>query len=339
MLAVQIHKLTTTDAFVVFDLADAPGAGVVRSAPKILVDGATSLARTLTYRFATFERRIGGASAGVNAKPDERPDAVRAFATEALELVSDGRLLVEPGRGVSSDDLAELRAADARPDAYWDRHDELTALGVAVAAATAAGGLEGRTVALEGFDVAGPALAAELTGRGAQVVGIGTTDGSVRTTVAFDPAVLAEAWAVHGTGCVGNLGGDLEPPAAVLGMPTDVLVVGSKPGVVDHEVAAAVGARVVVPSGPVPVTAKALAVLRRAGVTVLPDFVTTAGPLFAGWPTDSGADPATEASDAVAASLGEVLGHPEGPLLAACSRAESFLSTWQDDLPFGRPLA
>ena len=339
MLAVQIEKLTTTDAFIVFDLNGAPGAGVVRSAPKILVDGATALARTLTYRFATFERQVGGASAGVNAKPDDRPAAIAAFVAEALELVASGRLLVEPARGVSPEDLAELRQADPRPDAYWDRHDELTALGVAVAAAAAAGSLDGRTVAIEGFDHVGVLVAAELARRGAQVVAIGTTEGSVRATSAFDTEDLSSAWAERGPGCVAELGAEVEPPSAVLGMPTDVLVAGSKPGVVDDAVAARVGARVVVPSGPVPVTAKALAVLRRAGTTVLPDFVTTAGALFAGWPTDPAADPAAEATAAIAASLGEVLAHDDGPLLAACYRAESFLATWQEERPFGRPLA
>jgi hypothetical protein len=182
-------------------------------------------------------------------------------------------------------------------------------------------------------------VASELVRRGAQVVAIGTAEGSVRATAAFEPAVLATAWAAHGPGCVAELGADVEPPAAVLGMPTDLLVTGSKPGVVDDAVAAGVGAKAVVPSGPVPVTAKALAVLRRAGIIVVPDFISTAGPLFAGWPTDPAADPARVAADAIAASLGEVLAHEDGPLLAACYRAEAFLASWQDERPFGRPLA
>jgi hypothetical protein len=37
--------------------------------------------------------------------------------------------------------------------------------------------------------------------------------------------------------------------------------------------------------------------------------------------------------------LDEVLEHEKGPLLAACYRAETFLRTWRETLPFGRPLA
>jgi hypothetical protein len=44
----QVHKLTSTDGFIVFDLDDAPALGVVRMAPKVLRDGAELLARSTT---------------------------------------------------------------------------------------------------------------------------------------------------------------------------------------------------------------------------------------------------------------------------------------------------
>ena len=85
---VLVERLKNVDAFVVFDLEDAPcSAGVVRSAPKILLDGATWLARSATYQFASFEIRAGGASAGVNAAPDARPEAVAAFVAEVQPWV------------------------------------------------------------------------------------------------------------------------------------------------------------------------------------------------------------------------------------------------------------
>ena len=340
----QIQKLTATDAFIVFDLDDAPAAGITRAAPKILVDGATALARTLTYRFATFERRVGGASAGINAKPEDRPAAVAAYVDEVGPLVSAGRFLTEAGRGVSGDDLAPLRPLDPRPADYWQLEDALTGVSVAVAAAVAAGGLEGRTVALEGFDASGPAIAAGLGEQGARIVAVSSAEGTA-TGAGFEPDALAALWSTHGPKLVAELASDPAPlaaPGAALGAEVDVLVVGSRPGVVTDEVAASVAARVVVPSGPTPVTAKALARLRRAGTVVVPDFVSTAGPLFAGWPEEGGAgtiDPARAAAEGVRAALAEVLDHADGPLLGACYRAEAFLATWRDQLPFGRPIA
>ena len=95
-----------------------------------------------------------------------------------------------------------------------------------------------------------------------------------------------------------------------------------------------------VPWGPMPVTTRALAVARRRGVEVLPDFVTTVGPLVAAV-TDT-PDPELllrTTTDTVAGVVAEVRDHEQGPLIGACVRAESFLSTWQDTLPFGRPIA
>jgi len=339
--AVQIQKLTTTDAFIVFDLDGAPAAGITRSAPKILVDGATALARTLTYRFASFERKVSGASAGINAKPEDRAAAVAAYAAEVSPLVAERRWLTEPGRGLGTDDLASLRAQDPRPAAYFDEAAALTAAGVAAAAQVAAGGLEGRTVAIEGFDGGGPALVAALDRRGARIVAVSTSAGTA-VGEALAPDRLAEAWSSHGPQMVEDLsagGASAVETSAVFGVVADVVVVGSKSGVIDDEIAAALAARIVVPSGPTPVTAKALASLRRADKLVLPDFVTTAGPLFAGWPGAGSGDPTQAAVDAVEAVVAEVIEHPDGPLLGACYRAEAFLATWCEQLPFGRPIA
>src|SRR6478609_6405778 len=77
---VTTRKLTSTDAFVVVDIPGAPvAAGVARLAPKLLVDGATWLARSQTYQFAAFGRKASGASAGVNSPADARAEALAAF--------------------------------------------------------------------------------------------------------------------------------------------------------------------------------------------------------------------------------------------------------------------
>src|SRR5438876_4609726 len=78
--AVRIDPLAATDGFVLYDLDGTERSlGVARLAPKVLRESAELLARSMTYLFASFELEIGGASAGVNAKPDEREDAVAAF--------------------------------------------------------------------------------------------------------------------------------------------------------------------------------------------------------------------------------------------------------------------
>ncbi len=117
--------------------------------------------------------------------------------------------------------------------------------------------------------------------------------------------------------------------------------VGSKLGILDHVEAARMNTRVVIPTGPAPVTAKARATLRKAEVTVLPDFITTAGALFAAFPPEGRTPDELDETVVrrITEAVREVIGHPAGPYLGACERAEEFLSTWQETLPFGRPLA
>lgn len=114
----------------------------------------------------------------------------------------------------------------------------------------------------------------------------------------------------------------------------DVLFVAGRPGIVGHEDAARVRARAVVPLTPVPVTAKAFAVLERAGVIFVPDAVSLAAPLLALVDPDGG-DPVQRVAKR-AEALTEA-----GPAAwrKMVTEAEEFLRTWQATLPYGRPLA
>ena len=295
-------KLSGTDAFVVVDLDGAEASsGPVRQARKVLPGGVRDLARSQTYTYAALGMRRGGASAGINAVDADRAEAVAAFVEKAAALVADRTYLPDPAKGVDEADLAPLRAADprSRSGAFAAECEALSA----VAAAEAAIGLDGRTAVIEGAGSCGPALAAALAERGATVV-----------------ESSSESWA---------------------SAPVDIVFAGSKMGAVNHGSAESLQARLLVPCGRLPFTAKALAVCRRRGVLALPDFVTLAGSTIAAW-SDPGADD-DEVRSAVAATVTELVtetaDHPDGPFLAACYAAESFLATWQDELPFGRPLA
>ena len=307
---VPFQKLTSTDAFVVTDLAGAPSStGIVRRARKILPDGAKLLARTTTYSWAVLGQQRGGASAGINAEDDAADAAVAAFVEELTAQVSDGSLSIDAGKGLPAGSLGALDAVDRRNGARRTAatngtvDDELLAAGVVAAAAAAAGPLDGLTAGVEGAGSAASALEAQLAEAGVTVTPAGE-------------------------------GGPL-------GTSADLLFCGSKTGLVDHQAAAALPHRFVVPVGPVPVTARGLAVAHRNGVVVLPDFVTTVGPLV-GWTAPEGtpldeslADVRSTVTDLVA----RCLAHPENPTLGGCAVAEEFLSTWQDELPFGRPMA
>jgi glutamate dehydrogenase/leucine dehydrogenase len=259
---------------------------VARLAPKVLHDSAELLARTVTYSFATFELRMSGASAGINAKPEGRDEAITAFVEEVTPRAAGGALTLYASTGLSDADLAGLGSEPPDP--------ALTAQSAVAAAEAALGTLEGKTVAVAG---AGPvADTARLTAsdKGA--------------TVADDSAIDTSA---------------------------DALLVAGKAGVIDHEAAASVKAGVVVPLSPLPVTAKAYAAFRRADIIYVPDFIALAAPLLAAFDPTAEADPV----ERVRQSMQAIVADGPNAWLVAIGRAEAFLSTWQDGVPFGRPLA
>lgn len=239
--AVRFLKLSSTDAFVVFDLDDAPAAGVTRLARKVLRDGAELLARSTTYAFASYGIQMGGGSAGINAEGDGRDAAVAAFVEEMRPAVAERRWVTDPALGLSEADLAPLRTDDPRPPELWTdgTAETLTAQGaVAAAAAVRDGG---------------------LTGASCIVLGTGPVVGAART-------------AVEAAG--GTVAGDS------LGAQGDVLFVAGKAGVLGHEDVPNVASTVVVPLTPVPVTARAHAELTKAGKVHVPDFLATSAPLL-----------------------------------------------------------
>ncbi len=341
-----IHKLDSTNAFIAFDLDDAPGAvGVVRRARKILQDGAELLARSTTYSFASFEMQRGGASAGISADDDGRDAAIAAFAAEVAELAEAGRLSLDAGKGVRSDELADL--ADDRSEIRLAETDgvsladELRGLGALAAAVVAFGDPSDRTIAIDGFDAAGLALARLAEKQGARITAVATPSGAVHRPEAFTADELGSTFVEHGAGFVEHLGADVVPAWQILGADVDLLFAGSKTGLITHESDLSPQLKGVVPIGPVPYTTKALATHTRAGATILPDFVTTGGVVHAWYPADGASveETRTTAIGAVANRTKQIMAAEEPPVLAACALAEAYLGSWREDLPFGRPMA
>lgn len=151
----KVQRLSSTDGFLVWDVEGATtSSGVVRLAPKVLQDGAVLLARTVTYAFASFGiAGAAGASAAVNAKPDDRDQAWAAFLDEVRPLAESGRLRLAPGLGTTPDDVAPLG---------WGEPDPALLAAGAVTAAKVGGPLDWRTAAVVGSGPVADATTAAL---------------------------------------------------------------------------------------------------------------------------------------------------------------------------------
>ncbi len=297
--------LSSTDAFIVTDggNADASATGVVRTGKKILQSSAMDLARSVSYSFAAFEVERVGASAGVNAEGDAVSPALEAFVSEVIEQVQSGGLQLDPGKGTDPAAVASLAEAANRPPLAGSL--EATSAGVVAAGAWAIGGsLDGATFAIEGLGPVVDQVIADLTAAGATHV------------------------EVDGVG---------KKPWMIWGAKADLIFAGSKPGTLTHQGAPFVKAKAIVPWGPIPYTTKAFAELNRAGVTMVPDFLSAAGGLLPG-NVNGTAESVADIAELVTAAL-DSSAHDDGVLLGACYRAEAFLEGWLGEKLFGRPLA
>jgi glutamate dehydrogenase (NAD(P)+) len=350
---VEIVELESVPGFIVFDL---PGvslsAGGTRLAPGVTRAEVALLARAMTYKFAALGERVGGAKAGVAADPADRAaraDLMARYCAEIRPLAEAGRFLTGPDMGTYEEDfwpLRERRAAPAAISAVMDGvpfEDVLTGYGVVVAAEAAlrsgtGGSLAGRSVAIEGFGKVGGGVAREVARRGGRVAAVSTVAGCVADPPGLDVERLLALRRLHGDDCVAHYGLPLGPPAALFtAVEADVLVPGTRPGVISAAVAGALppGVRVVAPAANVPYTREGADVLRERGIAALPDFVCNAGAVI-GYRSALQASPEAVLADVdrrVTELISEALSHPGGPLAGACERAAAFLQGWWGQPP------
>ncbi len=139
----------------------------------------------------------------------------------------------------------------------------------------------------------------------------------------------------------------------------DALFLGSKIGVVDHTINLPISA--LGSLHPIPFTTKAMMELSRNGTIVAPDFLCLGGQVIADWHESNNVEEIISAADVETRAItkemqkgaskktgsgknGSKNGNSKNSdvaqlFLAGCEMAEEFIMSWQDELPFGRPLA
>jgi len=364
-----VIELTSVPGWIVFDLPGADrSAGGTRLARGVSIPEVALLARAMTYKFAALGDKLGGAKAGIAADPADR--AARAglmarYCAEIGPLSSRGEFLTGPDMGTFEEDFAPLRATNAAPSAIsavidgMPFEDVLTGFGVAVAAEAAlladgAGGASsgrassggagsgraawaGRSVAIEGFGKVGGGVALEVVRRGGRVAAVSTIAGCVADLAGLDVPRLLALRRQHGDDCVRQYGGLTGPPERLLTVPADVLVPGTRPGLIGAAAATALPAevRVIAPAANAPYTERGTSVLRQRGILALPDFVCNAGAVIA-YRSAREATTGQVLADVerrIAALITEALGHPQGPYAGACAGAAAFLRSWWGEPP------
>ncbi|HEY2550234.1 MAG TPA: Glu/Leu/Phe/Val dehydrogenase dimerization domain-containing protein [Streptosporangiaceae bacterium] len=348
----QTITLSSVHGFIVFDLPGAAvSAGGTRLAPDVTAGEVALLARAMTYKFASLGAQVGGAKAGVIGDPADltaRAGQLSRYCAEVAPLVAAGRFLTGPDMGTFEQDFAPLRASQPAPAALTAVIDDLpfedilTGYGVTAAAEAAlrlshGGGWDGRSVAIEGLGKVGGGVAREVAARGGLVVALSTLAGCIADQAGLDVGRLLELRREHGDQCVTRYGLPAGPADQLFAASADVLVPGTRPGVITAAVAGSLAAtvRVIAPAANVPYTRAGAEVLASRGIVALPDFICNAGAVI-GYRSASDATSGQVLADAGAridALISAALAHQAGPLAGACQQAAEFVRSWWGEPP------
>lgn len=272
------------DAFIVIDHDLFPvSAGGTRMLADVDAREVARLARAMTWKFAVCGVRYAGAKAGIRFAGGDR-DSVLAAYRRALTPFRDV-FLTGPDMGTHP---ADFVTADFEKLPLWaQRHEGLgmddlaTGHGVKAAAEAALAhlgrGLDGATVAIEGFGKVGAGTARACARSGARVVAISTVHGLLADSAGLDVEELLALRARHGDRLVAHGPHEVRPREDLFELEVDVLVPGARPDSVTPALAARLRCAVVSPGANIPYAPGAIEALHARGIIAIPDFISNSG--------------------------------------------------------------
>ncbi len=279
--------------------ARGPLKGGLRYHPTVDEDEATALATLMTWKTAVVDVPFGGAKGGINCDPvtlsvRELDALTRQFVERIKDVI--GPTLDIPAPDVNTDARVMgwimdeySKYAGFSPGVVTGKplqlfgspgREEATGRGVMIVLAEALAeqekSLADVTIAIQGFGNVGSNAARLLAARGAKIVAVGDHSGGVANAKGLDVEALA-AWVRQHRTVKGFAGGDAFAGPEVLTWEADVLIPAALGDVLTKDNAERVRAKLVVEGANAPTTPEADEILRRRGITVVPDILANAG--------------------------------------------------------------
>lgn len=273
---------------VVDNTALGPAIGGVRVSPTVSAKEVMRLARTMTLKSAIAGLPHGGGKAGIIADPkDPRIEQIfRIFA----RMIRDLREYI-PAPDMGCDErsmtwiLDEIGRVCGLPENLRGLPlDKLGATGFGlaecaeVACAKIRMDISGARIAIQGFGSVGKAAARFLTAKGARVVAVSDSQGSLHSAEGLDIAKLSKAKKAHASVIHGA--GQPMDGEAVFAVDCDILIPAATPDVIHIGNQAEIKARLILEGANIPATLEAEQALAERGVLVVPDFIANAGGLI-----------------------------------------------------------
>jgi glutamate dehydrogenase (NAD(P)+) len=280
-------------------IARGPSKGGIRYHPNVTLDEVKALAMWMTWKCAVVNIPFGGAKGGITVDPKaislaENERMTRRFTSEISILLGPDRDIPAPDMYTNAQTMAWMMDTFSMTKGYSTLgvvtgkpisaggsagRNEATAEGCFVAIEEAARRsrleLKGATAAVQGFGNAGSAVAAFLDEAGTRVVAVSDSQGGVYDKRGLSIENVNAAKEKKGT--VAAARGERIDNEELLELPVDILVPAALEGVITRRNAPKVKAKIIAEAANGPTTPDADDILRRRGVTVIPDILANAG--------------------------------------------------------------
>lgn len=288
-----------------------PTKGGIRYSTMVDADEVKGLAALMTFKCAIVDVPFGGAKGGVCIDPFRSSPAFVERVTRRLVIEMNSHNFIGPAVDVPAPDygtgeremawIADMyRTLNPHDINHWScvtgkplslhgipGRTEATGLGVFYGIMQCLGdqrehhglspGLDGKRVIVQGLGNVGYHVARELSEHGARIVGIAEIDAGVYDPNGLDMEEVAEHRRAHG-GIAGYPAGQVFASSVeTIEQPCDILV----PAALEHQIttdnAHRIQAAIVAEAANAPTTPAADRILRKRGVTVIPDLYLNAG--------------------------------------------------------------
>jgi len=273
---------------VVDNVARGPAIGGVRMAPDVSTEECFRLARAMTLKNAAADLPYGGGKIVMYGDPkmplEKKSQMLRALAS-ALRYTEE--YIFAPDMGTDEVCMACIKDEIGRVvglpcEVGGIPLDEVGATGWGLFHATEVAlqycdfELKGARVVVQGFGAVGKQAARFLTRKGAVLVGVADSRGTVHDPEGLDVDVLIKL-KKEGKSVLDYPGGEKLGSDAVLAVPCDIWIPAARPDVINESNVHLLNTKLVVEGANIPVTEGAEKILYEAGVLYVPDFIANAG--------------------------------------------------------------
>ncbi|WP_244603613.1 Glu/Leu/Phe/Val dehydrogenase [Methanococcoides sp. AM1] len=273
---------------VVDNVAAGPSIGGVRMAPDVSTEECFRLARAMTLKNAAAGLPYGGGKAVVygdpKMAPEKKVELMRALASSLREIKE---YIFAPDMGTDEDCMASVKDENGRavglPRVIGGIPlDEIGATGWGLRHSTEVAlefcdfQLEGARIVVQGFGAVGKNAARFLTEKGALVVAVADSLGTIYNPAGLDVDVLI-ALKEAGGSVMDYPGGKKLERDAVIDIDCDIWIPAARQDVLNENNVHRLRTKLVVEGANIPITPGAEKYLHEKGVICVPDFIANAG--------------------------------------------------------------